>query len=74
MSFSVHLTFSVVAKAHLGLAEADCVLSSGNAIELLKLSLVNALSGMLVAILNEALSNLNTKFCIPEMGSKSQWP
>ena len=37
------LTLSVITEAHLGLAKADCVLSLANAIELLKLGLVNAL-------------------------------
>ena len=37
------LTLSVITEGHLGLAETNCVLSSGNTIELLKLGLVNAL-------------------------------
>jgi hypothetical protein len=37
------LTLSIVAEAHLGLAEADCVLSLANAIELLELGLVDTL-------------------------------
>jgi hypothetical protein len=36
-------TFSVIAEAHLGLAEANGVLALANAIELLKLCLVDAL-------------------------------
>lgn len=41
----VQLTLAVVAKGHLGLAETNGVLSCGDAIELLELSLVNALQG-----------------------------
>lgn len=37
------LTLSVITEGHFGLAETNCVLSSGDAIELLKLGLVNAL-------------------------------
>lgn len=37
------LTLAVVAKGHLGLAETNGVFSLGDAIELLKLGLVNAL-------------------------------
>lgn len=37
------LTLSVITEGHLGLAETNCVLSSRNAIELLKLGLLNAL-------------------------------
>jgi len=36
-------TFSVIAEAHLGLAKTYCVLALADAIELLKLGLVNAL-------------------------------
>lgn len=37
------LTLSVITEGHLGLAETNCVFSSGNAIKRLKLGLVNAL-------------------------------
>lgn len=39
----VALTFSVVAEAHLGLAEANGVLALADAVELLELCLVDAL-------------------------------
>jgi hypothetical protein len=43
----VGLTLAVVAEGHLCLAEANRVLSLGDAIELLELSLVDALQGKL---------------------------
>jgi len=39
-------TFSVVAEAHLGLAEANGVLALADAIELLEICLVNALEAV----------------------------
>lgn len=56
MSFFLHASFSsllplavhtltVVAEAHLGLAETNGILASANAIELLQLGLVDALEG-----------------------------
>jgi hypothetical protein len=36
-------TFSIIAEAHLGLHETNCIFPLANAIELLKLCLVNAL-------------------------------
>lgn len=38
-------TFSIIAEAHLGLAEANCVFSLAHAIELLQLTLVYTLTG-----------------------------
>lgn len=37
-------TFSIVAEAHFGLAQANCVFSSADAIELLELGLLDILS------------------------------
>ena len=42
-SENVELTLTVVAEGHLGLAETNGVLASGDAIELLELGLVDAL-------------------------------
>ena len=42
-SFGPGHTFSVITKAHFGLAQADCVLALANSIKFLKLSLINAL-------------------------------
>jgi hypothetical protein len=39
----VQSTFSVIAEAHLGLAEADCIFPLADAIELLELGLIDAL-------------------------------
>lgn len=39
-------TFSVVAKAHLGLAQANSVFALADAIELLEICLVNALEAV----------------------------
>lgn len=40
----VILTFSIIAEAHSGLAEADCVFPLSDAIELFEFSLVDALN------------------------------
>ena len=42
-------TFSVIAEAHLGLAETNCVFALRDAIELLKFGLVDALRVLLVS-------------------------
>ena len=47
----VSLTFSVVAEAHLSLAETNCVFSLGHAIELLKLCLIDTLCNIVRILL-----------------------
>lgn len=48
----VQSTFSVIAEAHLGLAEADCIFPLADAIELLELGLIDALHIELVHALH----------------------
>jgi hypothetical protein len=69
------VTFSVVAEAHLGLAEANGVLAGADAIELLELCLVDALqsSGQRSMLLERrAIIWLGTK--LPGWARKAQWP
>jgi len=49
-SWEVH-TLTVIAEGHLGLAEANSVLARGNAIELLKFGLVDALHRRMLVVL-----------------------
>ena len=44
------LTLAVVAERHLGLAETNCVFTRGDAIELFKLSLVDTLRCVRIAV------------------------
>jgi len=48
------LTLTVVAEGHLGLAEANGVFALGDAIELLKLGLVDALHTLSGGVVNKA--------------------
>jgi hypothetical protein len=69
------VTFSVVAEAHLGLAETNGVLAGADAIELLELCLVDALqsSGQRSMLLERrAIFWLGTK--LPDWARKAQWP
>lgn len=64
-------TFAVVAERHLGLAEANCVLALRDAIELLKLGLVDALKrGKLERSAMARQQHLDS----PGWGSTAQWP
>lgn len=47
---SSKLTLAIVAEAHLGLAKANGVLSGANAIELLKLDLINILKASKIVV------------------------
>jgi hypothetical protein len=69
------LTLSVVAEAHLGLAEANGVLAGADAIELLELCLVDALQAFSQrAVLLVKISNFWIKANLPGWGRTAQWP
>jgi hypothetical protein len=79
----IQLTLAVVAEGHLGLAETNGVLALRDAIELLELSLVNALqrdwSEGKVAIGGRegprpSVASAWRGSDIPGWGSKAQWP
>lgn len=68
------LTFSVIAEAHLGLAETNCVFSLGNAIELLKLYLGDTLNKLPLAFSADIRGIFLYRVHIPEKENKSQSP
>ena len=79
----VQLTLAVVAKGHLGLAETNGVLACGDAIELLELSLVNALQGDWLAGVAAIWTRDGARTpgacagsgsSVPGWGSRVQWP
>jgi hypothetical protein len=73
------LTFSVVAEAHLGLAETNGVLAGADAIELLELCLVDALqaSGQPRIMFERHMAwnwNFWNKPNLPGWARTAQWP
>ena len=73
-------TFSIIAEGHLGLAEANGIFSGTDAIEFFELGLVDALPHMSVKAkqqqhvpIEHVAASLRLQ-CVPDLGSKSQWP
>ena len=68
------LTFSVVAEAHLGLAETNGVLALADAIELLELGLVDALQASRQPPMALEREMFGRAVNLPGWGRTAQWP